>query len=231
MKELPKKFLTITEESGLAIMKEDPSPSDINTLAFTGFGQNKKKSPLRAALTSVINSDEKYETRSLKRLIYPHRYNQPCFSDVGVYNIKLIANGVRRCFPVDGIVNQSIFFTKKKEVYPFLLQKALNQIYSLEEMEQIDPNLLVYRMIGWIPETLNYLEIGDAVSSFNKLLKNLQSFAIIICFDYKDQVLPLLNLVYDEKKKVRTLVTLGSGKKDPSHIINTEVFGKGCFFL
>ena len=55
MKELPKKFLTITEESGLAIMEEDPSPSDINTLAFTGFGKNKKKSPLMAALTSVIN--------------------------------------------------------------------------------------------------------------------------------------------------------------------------------
>jgi hypothetical protein len=225
IEDLPTKFLTIHEESGLTIMEDSPQPNDINAIAFLGFGNSRKRSPFMAALTSVINSDEKYETRSLKRLIFPHRYNQPCISESNIYNIKLVVNGVRRCFPVDGIVNQSLLYTKKKEVYPFLIQKALNQVYSMEQMQVIDPNLIVYRMTGWIPETLNYLEIGDAVSAFNKLLKNMQSFAIIISFDYNDQVLPLLDLKFDSKTKKRTLVTISTKKSDPSSVINTDVFG------
>ena len=86
--------------------------------------------------------------------------------------------------------------------------------------------MLVYRLIGWIPETLHYMEIGDSVTAFEKLLKNLRSFAIIINFDYRGQVLPLLDLEYDEKKNKRTLVTMTLENKDPSSIINTGVFGK-----
>ena len=223
MEELPDKFLTITEESEVVIIKNRPTPEDINGIAFMGY---KKKSPFMSALVSVINSDEKFETCSLNRLIYPHHNSQPCISKENVYHVKLIVNGLRRCFPVDGIVNQSIFYTKKKEVYPFLLQKAMNQIYSLNKLESVDPNLLVYRMIGWIPETLHYMEIGDSASAFDKLLKNLRSFAIIINFDYKDQVLPLLDLEYDEKNKKRKLITMTLENKDPSSIINTGVFGK-----
>ena len=89
----------------------------------------------------------------------------------------------------------------------------------------MDPNLLVYRMIGWIPETLHYMEIGNSSSSFDKLLKNLRSFAIIINFDYQDKILPLLDLVYDEKTQKRTLVTMTTKLNNPSSIINTGVFG------
>ena len=225
MVELPNKFITITEDSNLLIMGDNPKARDFNEIAFTGFTDEKKRSPLMAALASVVNSDDKYETNSVKRLVYPHKYNQPCISESNVYLVKLILNGMRRCFPVDGIVNQSVFYTKQKEVYPFLIKKALSQIYSLEELASVEPNLIVYRLVGWIPETLNYVEIGDAKSSFEKLLKNLQSFAIIINFDFKDQVLPLLDLIYNSKTKKRTLVTLDMKRKNPSSVINTEVFG------
>lgn len=223
--ELPTMYKTITEQTDLVIMEKDPVPSDINTMVFTGLN-GRTKSPLMSALASIINSDARYRTSSLRRLIYPHRYNQPCLSKSNVYHVKLVVNGMRRCFPVDGIVNQSVFYTKKKEVYPFLIQKALTRIYPLDRLNAVDPNLIVYRLIGWIPETLNYMEIGDPKSAFDKLLQNMISFAIIISFDYKDQVLPLLDLKIDSKTNKRTLVTLMTGKKDPSSVINTQVLGR-----
>jgi hypothetical protein len=226
MTNLPKKYLRISETNGLIIMSKDSVPNDFNPMAFLGINEQIPKSSFMSALISIRNSDIRYETSSMARLIYPHKYNLPCISESNIYFIKLIVNGMRRCFTVDDIVDQSLFYTKKKEVYPFLLQKAFSKIYPADQLNIVNANFIVYRMIGWIPETLNYTEIGDAQTAFNKLLKNMESFAIIINFEYKGQVLPLLELKYDEKTKKRLFVTINPKQKDPSNIINTEVFGK-----
>lgn len=222
--DLPETFRTLTADAGLQVMAALPAPADLNPAAFTALA-GLRKSPLLCALASVLNSDAKYQTSSLRRLVYPHRGSLPCRSEAGVYHVKLIVNGMRRCFPVDGIVNQSVFFTKKREVYPFLLEKALSHVYPDGALAGVAPNLLVYRMVGWIPETLNYMEIGDPKSAFEKLRQNMQSFAIIISFDWKDRVLPLLDLFLDPKTQRRVAATLATDAKDPSGAINTRVWG------
>ena len=209
--------------SGRTVMAGDPAPEDIRPGAFV----DSHEAPLYSvysALASVVNSDRRYKTSSLKRIIFPGRYSQPCLSPTNVYLVKLIANGARRCFVVDGASPDEVLYTDKREMYPELVWKAMRQIYSEGELSEAKPNMLVYRMIGWIPETLHCDEIGSATKAFDKLKKNLDAFAIIISFEFEGVVRPLLELHRDQSTGQCLFKTVAVG---PGAEWNGEVGQKG----
>lgn len=209
-----------TPPKNLLVMDYNFSAEDLNCKAFMLPHQG--NSTFMCALASLVNSDKKYVTSSVKRLVYPHMYNHPCTSPINRYHVKLIVNGIRRCFLVHGTVDWTFVYSWKHEVYPFLIYKAMTVIYPEEDLHRIRPNLLLYRMSGWLPETLHYSEIGDLFSCFQKLFKNLNSFNIIISFDYKDEILPIFDLIFDENTKRRFVVTLKTKAPNPDHV-NREI--------
>lgn len=201
----------------------EPKPEHLNAAALARLQSGSATQSFWCALAGVLNSDDKYNVKSLSRLVYPHRHSRPCVSECGVYLVKLIVNGIGRCLAVDGIVDQSVFWTSRKEVYPFLLHKALSQVYSQEQLARLAPNLIVYRMTGWMPETVRFDEIGDSAGAFDKLKRGLETFALIASFEHKESLLPLLDLEVDEKTGRRVLVTMRADSGLRADMINTHV--------
>lgn len=186
------------------IIKKQPLVQNINAQALVDH-RNNILFNLYSCLTCIINSDILFETQSITRLIYPHLEGRPCISTVNSYFIKLIVNGTHRCIAIDGIINKLESYSKDKEVYPFFIQKAFTKIYS-DRISNIDPNILIYRLIGWIPENINIFDIGSCDESFDKLHRNFMSFTVMLSFCYKGQILPILGFESDNKiKKIKTL--------------------------
>ena len=228
VQDLPIKIKPIDFDDPFTVMKGKPEYKDLNCRAFFNY-QNPKVNNLLPTIACIINSDQIFETTTLSRMIYPHLNHIPCISEVNTYYIKLIINGMRRCFPVDGVINQAIFYTKKHEIYPFLIEKALNKIYSLKQLNKVEPNFLIYRMVGWIPETLNYLEIGGVEESFDKLMKNFRSFTVMLSFDFRGEILPILDFKFDEINEKRVIKTILPQMSKSLDHLNPKMIGKLLF--
>ena len=198
----------LIEGDEFTMMQEKPSINDLYIESFQMQNPNKANN-FFTALICIVNSDVEFRTNSLKRLIYPHLNNFPCISPENIYFIKLFINGIRRCVPLNGEYDQGLFHTNKKEVYPVLIHKALQQIYLRNDILDVLPNYLLYRLIGWIPEILVFSDIGSCDQSYEKLKESFLSFSVMLSFDYKGHILPILEFVDGSNgrgMKIRTIM-------------------------
>lgn len=190
------------------VMQKKPSVNDLYTESFR-MADPAKCNNYFTALACIVNSDVEFRTNSLKRLIYPHMNNFPCVSPENIYFVKLFINGIRRCVPLNGLFDQGLLHTTKKELYPVYIQKALQQIYLRNNIAEVLPNYLLYRMIGWIPEILVFSDIGSCDQSYEKLKESFLSFSVMLSFDYKGHILPILEFVDGNSgrgMKIRTII-------------------------
>lgn len=222
---------TLTNSDSHKIMVNKPDISDIIPETFQ-LTNNGSFNNFFTALACIINSDVLFETNSLRRLIYPQINNFPCVSPSNIYFVKYFINGIRRNIAIDGKYNQSIFHTHNKELYPFFLEKALKKIYQYQDLDKVIPNLLLYRMIGWIPEILQYEDIGTCQQSYDKLKDSFKNFAIMLSFDYENMILPILDFISDDFENnllIKTIIPSNSGYSTNS--INQKLMNLGNAYL
>ena len=215
---------TLTQTSSASIMLAKPQVGDLNKSAFLLTSQNKPNNFL-SALSCLVNSDVVFQTNSLRRLMYPHMNNFPCTSPENIYFVKLFVNGIRRCIPLDGAFDPAMYYTKNNELYPLLIEKALKNVYYNKDVYNVLPNFLLYRMIGWIPEVLYFGDIGDCQQSYEKLKESFLSFSVMLSFDYKGFVLPILEFVNDENNTGQMLIkTILFDQDTDDEYINSKFF-------
>ena len=206
----------LSDSDGFKVMDGKPNVNDLHKKTFLVEHQNQPNN-FFTALTCIINSDVEFQTNSLRRLIYPHLNNFPCLSPDNVYFVKLFINGIRRCVPLNGKYDQGLYYTNKKELYPLFIQKALQKIYPRDNLIEVLPNYLLYRMIGWIPEILVFSDIGSCDQSYEKLKESFLSFSVMLSFDYQGDILPILEFVDGSNgrgMKIRTVLPRKGNEKD-----------------
>lgn len=207
-----------------SVMKEKPKVEDLLPGGYILENQMMPSNFL-AALACLINSDIQFQTNSLRRLIYPHLDQVPSFSPPDVYLVKLFVNGIRRCVPMNGKFDPGLFLTKKREIFPLLLEKGLQKIYRHQNLHEVLPNHLLYRLVGWIPEVLHFADIGNCQQSFEKLKESFVSFSVMLSFDYRGQVLPILEFIEDQSQDIRKIRTMMPEEADKQEHLNLENFG------
>lgn len=198
----------LTEDPAFKVMDGKPRVSHLYKEAFLVEYPGRMNNFL-TALSCIINSDIEFQTNSLRRLVYPHLNNFPSHSPENVYFVKLFVNGVRRCVPLNGQFDSGFYYTTKKELYPLFIQKGLQQVYPKDELTEVLPNYLLYRMIGWIPEILVFSDIGSCEQSYEKLKESFLSFSVMLSFDYEGDIVPILEFVDGSNgrgMKVRTIL-------------------------
>ena len=218
-----RRLRNLVEDDQERVMIEKPKVDDLHKGAFKLTSQQQPNNFL-TAMSCLINSDIEFQTNSLRRLIYPHRNNFPCVSPENVYFIKLFVNGARRSVPIDGKFDQGIYYTENKELYPFFIEKGLKRVYHKEELGQVLPNYLLYRMIGWIPEILHFADIGNCEQSYDKLKESFASFSVMLSFDYQGHILPILEFASDERNRAMLIKTILPDKKQDLRFINQDIF-------
>ena len=198
----------LQDSDEFTVMHLKPSINDLYKESFL-IENNYAQNNFFTSLTCIINSDMEFQTNSLRRLIYPHYNNFPCHSPENVYFIKLFINGIRRCIPLNGKYDEGLYYTNKKELYPLFIHKALQKVYMKDNIKNVLPNYLLYRMIGWIPEILVFSDIGSCEQSYEKLKESFLSFSVMLSFDYEGQILPILEFVDGSNgrgMKIRTII-------------------------
>jgi hypothetical protein len=204
----------LSDKSSHVMMAKKPDIADIIKSSFFGIS-NERKNNFLIALACIINSDQIFQTNSLRRILYPQQNNLPCVSPEDIYFVKLYLNGIRRNIPVDGRFDPLSEFTKNDELYPLFLQKALKKIYVQEDLNEVLPNLMLYRLIGWIPEILFFEDIGTSDQSFEKLKESYSSFSVMLSFDFGNFVLPILDFSTNRHKNIIQTILPGSLENDP----------------
>lgn len=214
------RFIELTKESMFTVMKGTPLVDNINYASFVFSSNNRSQSSgFLAALVSMVNFDEKFGTKTLQRLIYPHYNSTPCRSVASLHFVKVILNGVRRCFPVSSNHDSLLFFTNKREIYPELLMKPLKIVYNTENIHKIQPNRIIYRFLGWIPQNMKLKEIGNQEECFDKILVNFSKFLVMVSIEYKGKVVPIVDFIKEKRKPKRQIrVFLPMEHQNSDHI-------------
>lgn len=210
------RFKMLSNSDNFKVMDGKPTVNDLHKKTFLVEHQNQPNN-FFTALTCIINSDVEFQTNSLRRLIYPHLNNFPCLSPDNIYFVKLFINGIRRCVPLNGKYDQGLYYTNKNEIYPLFIQKALQNIYPRDNLIDVLPNYLLYRMIGWIPEILVFSDIGSCDQSYEKLKESFLSFSVMLSFDYQGDILPILEFVDGDngrEMKIKTILPRKGNEKD-----------------
>lgn len=215
----------LTEKSNHVMMAKKPDIADLNKASFFGI-KNETKNNFLIALACIINSDQIFQTNSLRRILYPQKNNLPCVSPEDIYFVKLYLNGIRRNVPVDGRFDPFAEFTKNDELYPLFIQKALKKIYLNENLKEVLPNLMLYRLIGWIPEILFFEDIGTNDQSYEKLKESYTSFSVMLSFDFGQFVLPILDFSSNPHKNIIQTILPNCLENDPDFKNNYIVTGK-----
>lgn len=199
------KIQILSEKNNDMMMIKKPNINDLNKESFFQITQEPNNN-FFTALACLINSDRMFETNSLRRILYPQMNNFPCVSFENVYFVKLYLNGIRRNIPVNGRFDAFVQYTIHNEYYPLFIQKALKSVYMNEEINKVLPNLLLYRLIGWIPETLLFEDIGTCDDSFDILKDQYTAFSVMLSFDFGEFILPILN--FSEKFNKNAIQTI-----------------------
>jgi hypothetical protein len=141
-----------------------------------------------AALTSLIQFDERYKTKLIKARIFPQKEGTPCFSPNGLYRIKLYLNGTDRIIQIDDtlIENQvtkrpMLSTTARSELWPSLIEKSIMKLYRSEDISfNSNPSIEVFHLSGWIPEVLTLASIGDLVQLYQKISNNYEEGNVLL---------------------------------------------------
>ena len=222
---------TLSDSDDFKVMHLKPNINDLYPESFH-IEYNYNPNNFFTALTCIINSDMEFQTNSLRRLIYPHFNNFPCLSPDNMYFVKLFINGIRRCIPLNGQFDEGLFFSTKKELYPLFLQKALQKVYMKDNIIDVLPNYLLYRMIGWIPEILVFSDIGSCEQSYEKLKESFLSFSVMLSFDYEGHILPILEFADGSNGRSMKIRTIIPDQKKNKQFLNPKFFdSESKFFL
>ena len=219
------RFKTLEEGADFHVMVEKPNVNDLYKESFMVEYHNQSNNFL-TALVCIINSDSEFQTNSLRRLVYPHLNNFPCISPENMYFVKLFINGIRRCVPLSGRFDEGFFYTNKKELYPLFVQKALQKVYPKDNLVEVLPNFLLYRMIGWIPEILVFSDIGTCEQSYEKLKESFLSFSVMLSFDYEGDIIPILEFVDGSNGRGMKIRTIIPRKLNNEDYLNKKHFPK-----
>lgn len=223
----------------------NPSPSAIidNQFGFLGcpliasstpriydlIPLNFKNKSISALLQNIINYDSLFETSILRKLMFPQISGLPYISKSKIVLLKVNYNGTRRAVPI--LLDKEVKgLTLLDEQYPFAFEKGLMSLF-LNNKVAPQIHVLLYRLIGWIPEKMSVEDVGDVLSSFDKLRDTLSAGNLLLFWqeNLNESPRPVLSFISDKNSLNRFLktISLDFNNKDPILLDWEELYRSG----
>lgn len=184
----------------------------IEDISFKNFDE----SHFQAAILSLVNFDTLFETNLMRRLIYPQKNGIAMRTPFDIYIVKLHFNGSRRAVLVQQ--QDLTSFTIHQECYPEIIRKGLRAIFG--EINRMRISTIIFRICNWIPETLSVMDVGDAITSYDKLKETFNNGNLLLFFNVPGimKVKPILGFM-DDNKTLKKLVKTTSDDEDDGFVL------------
>ena len=146
-----------------------------------------------------MNYDFHHKTFLIKQIIYPHRQDYPCWNQDGLFLVKLLLNGVPRCFMVQHAHPSSM--SAKGEQYPAIVEKAMRLIYP--QLQRVPVLTVIYRLCGWLPEKFMLQETKNPKQSFKKLKSMVEKGEVMMFYQEigREELHPVFKLTEKDRKQ------------------------------
>lgn len=178
--------------------------NEVSTATFDIKNLSSVNPNFLSIIISIVNYDALNQTQVLKRIIYPHLDTLPFATPSGLLLVKLIFNGCRRAVLLQSAPSRG--FTLTGEVFPEVILLALSRLYP--NVEKANISLILYRLLGWIPDKVIIGDTGSCEGSFEKLKQSFRAGNLLLFFQENELYKPVLDFVVEGSNNSKKLSVL-----------------------